>query len=281
MQLKAIFFLSLFLPGSLHAQSKDSVNIFFKTRGTIMIAAIANDGIVIIADSRIAYKSSLSNDILAYRDGFPKIFPLKKFAIAVSGDFSDGEFFIRKILNDFDDSKPSYRTPEECLFKFGLFTKEKYPAYFKKLDSSILICAGYCPEQSISILANNKTYTIAPKTWASNAYLEIDSLHLFAPSKNSSSRKLADMAESAMEKFIKIYHKENEMGGLFSVLKINFDNSYKWLKNDFIGNDYLTECEEARAAFNKKINLHYTSDTNKDLLREMNKVIKKRCSLRN
>jgi hypothetical protein len=245
-----------------------------------MMAVKAKDGIIIVADSRLAYKSSLSNEVLAYQDGLPKIYPLKKFAIAVAGDFSDGEFLIKKIIADFDASKSTYRTPEECLFKFGLFTKEKYPAYFKKLDSSILLCAGYCPEQSIGILANNKTYTIAPKTWASNVYWDMDSLHLFDPPKNAGSKQLAELAETAMTEYIKIFHKEEEMGGLFSVLKINLDNSQRFLSNDFTGNDYLTECEAARAIFNKKVKLHYTSDKNKELMYEMNKTIKARCSVK-
>src|ERR1022692_891803 len=165
MRLKSLFILTCLLPVISNAQLKNSMNILFKTQGTVMMAVKAKDGIIIVADSRIAYKSSLSNDVLAYRDGLPKIFLLKKFTIAVAGDFSDGEFFIRKIIADFDNSKPTYRTPEECLFKFGLFTKEQYPAYFKKLDSNILLCAGYCPEQSIAVLENNRTYTVAPKTW--------------------------------------------------------------------------------------------------------------------
>lgn len=280
MRLKSLFILTCLWTVFSEAQVKNNQNIFFKTKGTIMMAVKAKDGIIMIADSRLAYKSSLSDEVLAYQDGLPKIFPLKKFAIAVAGDFSDGEFFIRKIITDFDGSKQTYRTPEECLFKFGLFTKEKYPAYFKKLDSNILLCAGYCPEQSIGILANNKTYTIAPKTWASNVYWEMDSLHLFNSSQNTSSRQLIDSAESAMTAYIKIFHKENEMGGLFSVLKINLDNSQRWVQNDFSGNDYLTECELARAIFNKKVKLHYTSDRNKDLLHDMNKTIKERCSLK-
>jgi hypothetical protein len=225
------------------------------------------------------YRSAQDNAILAYQDGLPKVFPLKKFVIAVSGDFSDGEMFVKKIIADFDNSKPSYRTPEECLYKFGLFTKTKYPAYFKDLDSNILICAGYCPEQSIGILVKNKTYTITPKIWASNVFFEMDSLHLFIPPQGSNSKQLAGMAESAMKEYIKTFHKENEMGGLFSVLKINADNSYRWQQNDFSSNDYLTECEAARALFNKKIKLEYTSDSNKKLIHEMNRRIRERCSL--
>jgi hypothetical protein len=279
MRLKSLLLLALLFPVFLNAQSKDSVNTLFKTQGTIMMAVKAKDGIIIVTDSRLTYKSTQDDAIIAYQDGQPKIFPLKKFAIALAGDFSDGTFLIKKIITDFDDSKPAYRTPEECLYKFGLFTKAKYPAYFKELDRNILICAGYCPEQSIGILVKNKTYTITPKTWASNAFWEMDSLHLFNPPQGSTSKQLAGLAESAMKEYIKIFHKENEMGGLFSVLKINLDNSYRWEQNDFSGNDYLTECEAARAFFNKKMKLEYTSDSNKKLMHEMNKTIRERCSL--
>lgn len=279
MRLKSLLFLALLLPVFLNAQVKDSVNTLFKTQGTIMMAVKAKDGIIIVTDSRLTYRSTQDNAILAYRDGLPKVFLLKKFAIAVAGDFSDGEALIKKIISNFDNSHPSYRTPEECLYKFGLFTKTKYPAYFKELDSNFLICVGYCPEQSIGILVKNKTYTITPKTWASNVYWEMDSLHLFVPPQGSTSKQLAGMAESAMKEYIKTFHKENEMGGLFSVLKVSPDNSYRWEQNDFSGNDYLTECEAARALFNKKIKLEYTSDNNKKLIHEMNRKIRERCSL--
>jgi hypothetical protein len=262
-----------------NAQVKDSVNNFFKTQGAIIMAVKAKDGIIVVADSRMAYKSSQNGELLAYQDGLPKIYPLKKFAIAITGDFSDGEFLIKKIVTDFDNSSPSYRTPEECIYKFGVFAKQKYPGYFKSLTDNILLCAGYDPEQMIAILLNGKTYPITQDTWASNAFMEIDSLHLFSISKDAGSKKAADSAINAMKQYIKIFHKENELGGLFSVLKISLDNSWRWERNDFSGNDYLTECEAARALFNKKFSLHYTSDKNKRIMQDFNKAIRSKCEL--
>lgn len=241
------------------------------------MAVKASDGIVLVADSRLAYKSAESNEVLAYQDGVPKIYPLKKFAIAVAGDFTDGETLMKKVMTDFDDSKPLYRTPEECLYKFGVFIKEKYPGYFKNIKNDFLICAGYAPEQMIAILYNGKTYPITQDPWASNAFLEIDSLHLFNLQKFANSKQASASAVSAMEGYIKAFHKEKEMGGLFSVLKINLNNSWNWQKNDFTGNDYATECEAAKAFFNKKFSLEYISDKNKKLMQEFNKAIRKKC----
>ena len=68
------------------------------------------------------------------------------------------------------------------------------------------------------------------------------------------------------------------MGSLFSVLKINSDGSWHWTKNEFTGNDYMTECEAAKAVFDKKIKLYFTSDGNKKIMQEANKAIRKRCN---
>ena len=82
--------------------------------GAVIMAVKAKDGIVMVCDSRLAYRSKQNNQLLAYQDGVPKIFPLKKFAIGITGDFSDGTSLIKKIVTDFDKSNPTYRTPEEC-----------------------------------------------------------------------------------------------------------------------------------------------------------------------
>ncbi len=241
------------------------------------MAVKTKDGIVMVSDSRLALKSRQNNEVLAYQDGVPKIYPLKKFAIGISGDFSDGTSLIKKIVTDFDKSNPSYRTPEECLYKFGLFTKEKHPAYFKNLATEPIICAGFAPEKMIAILLDGKTYSINQDIWASNIFMQIDSLKLFSLPKDANSKQAGEAATKALEGYIKAFHKENEAGGLFSVLKINADNSWKWIKNDFTGNDYMTECEAAKALFEKKYKLEYTSDKNKSLMQDFNKAIRKKC----
>jgi hypothetical protein len=277
MKFKILFLITCLLPALLYAQSKDSINVFYRSRGTIMMALKAKDGIIIVADSRIAFRLSSTNEILAYQDGQPKIFPLKKFALAIAGDFSDGEIMVKKIVADFSSSNPVYNTPEECLYRFGLFIKAKYPAYFKNLNNNIIIAAGYCPEQTISILINNTTRTIRNKDWSSNVAAQIDSLHLFTASKNNNSKRMADSAENTMKEYIKIFHTENEMGGYFSALKLNPDNSHNWLKNDFSENGYNTECDANKDWFYKKSNIHYIDSRSKKIISGYNKTIKRKC----
>jgi hypothetical protein len=275
-----LFFLTLLFFAFPDAQAQDSVNSFFRANGAVIMAVKTADGIIMIADSRLAYKSLQNHEVLAYDDGMPKIFPLKKFALGISGDFSDGNSLIRKIVKDFDKSDPSYRTPEECLYRFGLFTKDKYPDYYQSLTSSTLICAGYGPEPMIAILLNGNTYPINQDVWASNVFREIDSLHLFVLPKETGSKQAAEIAANAMKGYIETLHKENELGGLFSVLKINADNSWRWLKNDFTGNDYMTECEAATAMYDKQVRLEYTSGDNKKLMIDYIKAIRKNCNAR-
>jgi hypothetical protein len=277
MKFKILLFFIFLLPALLHAQSKDSINVFYKTRGAIMMAVKAKDGIVIVADSRLAYRLSDTGQVLAYQDGQPKIFPLKKFALAIVGNFTDGNITVKKIISDFSNSNPAYNTPEECLYRFGLFIKSKYPAYFKILNNNIIIAAGYCPEPTISILIKNVTHTIRNKDWVSNVSAQMDSLHLYTASKNSSSKRLGDSAEKAMKDYIKIFHTENEMGGFFSALNINPDNSYSWQKNDFSENGYLSECEANHDWFFDKANIHYIDSRSKKLMNEFDKTIKRKC----
>jgi len=278
MAFKILLSLSFLFPAFTDILAQDSVNNVFMSGGAVIMAVKAKDGIVMVSDSRLAYKSKQNNQLLAYQDGVPKIFPLKKFAIGITGNFSDGTSLVKKIVTDFDKSNPVYRTTEECLYKFGLFTKEKYPAYFKNLTTSVIICAGYGPEQMIAILANGRTYSINQDAWASNVFMEIDSLHLLSLPKDMGSKQTAAAAADALEGYIKAFHKEDEMGSLFSVLKINADGSWHWMKNDFTGNDYMTECEAAKAVFDKKIKLYYTSDASKKIMQDANKAIRKRCN---
>jgi len=278
MSFKILLLLALFFPAFTDILAQDSVNNVFMPGGGVIMAVKAKDGIVMVSDSRLAYKSKQNNSLLAYQDGAPKIFPLKKFAIAITGNFSDGTTLVKKIITDFDKSNPTYRTPEECLYKFGLFTKEKYPAYFKSLTTTVLVCAGYAPEQMIAILANGRTYSINQDAWASNVFMEIDSLHLLSLPKELYSKQAASAAADALEGYIKAFHKENEMGSLMSVLKINADNTWRWTKNDFTGNDYMTECEAAKAVFDKRLKFSYASDAGKKIMQEANKAIRKKCN---
>ncbi|HVM88917.1 MAG TPA: hypothetical protein VMT76_12080 [Puia sp.] len=281
MQIRSLIIIVYFINICFAANSQDSINSYFRSSGAIIMAVKAEDGIVIVADSRLAYRSLQNHEVLAYQDGIPKIFPLKKFALGISGNFSDGNTLIRKIIKDFEKSDPSYRTPEECLYKFGLFTKDKYPLYYENLTTNTVICAGYGPEPMIGILLNGKTYPINQDLWASNVFQEIDSLHLFTIPKEKNSKQVAEAAVDALKDYIKTFHKENEAGGLFSVLKINADNSWKWIKNDFTGNDCLSECESATAIYDKQVRLEYTSGENKKIMSEAVRSIRKNCAQKN
>ncbi len=250
----------------------------FRYHGSIIMAVKCSDGIIMVADSRVFYQAPPpDNTLLAYEDGLPKIFPLKKFALAIAGDMSDGETRIQKIVTDFDRSGATYSTPDECLYKFGLFTRDKYPNYFKSLDKNIVLAAGYSPAATLAVLVHNETYVISDKNWTSNLSSELDSLHLFGSSVLSRCKPVADTAEAAMKAYIRMAHKENEMGGLFSVLKIRPDNSYTWQKNDFTGNGFLTECEASKAYYNKKIKLHFPDPGNKKLMDGLNNIIWLKC----
>jgi hypothetical protein len=222
-----------------------------------------------------------NRETLAYQDGVPKIFPLKKFVFGISGDFSDGNTMVKKIVKDFDTSDSAYKTPEECLYKFGLFTKDKYPEYYQNLVTTTIICAGYGPEAMIGILLNGNIYPINQDTWTSNVFQEIDSLHLFTIPNEKTSKQAAATAINTLTDYIKIFHKGNEAGGFFSVLKINTNNSWKWLKNDFTGNDYQSECEAATAIYSSQARLEYISNNSKKYMDEAIKAVRKICAQKN
>ena len=67
------------------------------------------------------------------------------------------------------------------------------------------------------------------------------------------------------------------MGGFFSVLKINPDNSSTWQQNDFSENGYLTECDANHDWFYDKANIHYINSKSKKLMHDFNKIIKSKC----
>ena len=79
MNFKPLFFILISLLCVRNCFSQNKID--FELHGTIIIAAIGSDGIVMAADSRTAIPGKLGN-VIAFIDSVPKLFPLNKYVYA-------------------------------------------------------------------------------------------------------------------------------------------------------------------------------------------------------
>ncbi len=81
-----------------------------KIKGTLIIATITKEGIVLAADSRgVMFDEGVK---FAYIDSIPKIFNLNQFTIAIAGYTAFGDKFLHQIIYDFSKTELSKSTFE-------------------------------------------------------------------------------------------------------------------------------------------------------------------------
>src|SRR4051812_31941946 len=75
-------------------------------KGTVIIAVIGKDGIVIAADSRGAIAGNSEQDILGYMDSLPKFILINGFPLAFAGSATAGEKSITALADSFNRIEP-------------------------------------------------------------------------------------------------------------------------------------------------------------------------------
>src|SRR5579863_9120878 len=101
----------------------------YSQHGTLIIASIRPDGILIAADSRGSmYKNNDSHTPpIAYTDSLCKIYPFKQFVIAIAGAYELGNKFIYQIVDDFNKNSFYDKSLDNTIKAFEAFMDENYP----------------------------------------------------------------------------------------------------------------------------------------------------------
>jgi 20S proteasome alpha/beta subunit len=212
-----------------------------KIHGTIIIGAIVNDSIVMVADSRVIIgvvgEDANCRNSYAYIDSLPKIFKLKDFLISFAGigDFGGKQIF--SVVNDFNKAYPNKMDFQTTVFKFQDYIDKIYPlAKYPNVKPQFLV-AGFNNGKPQMIIFNRTTKKASKELFSSrNGMLSSDSLisGYFSKSKPHpfDCENVSTLMEDAIYKFAK--DKNNQcIGGPLEIVKSINPNIIHWLKNDF------------------------------------------------
>lgn len=265
--MKKEYSLLLILMIFLHYFTFGQTNSFKKLHGTLIIAAICPDGILIESDSRLGTGQCMVNNKIvsvAYSDSNQKIYLCNKYAIAFSGTIIAGNLFVKNILAKFKSSNPIYTDPLSFLKQFSIFLQKHFPEFYKSFsegDNKIICCGYYNAYPMItgfSKLGFNKIETVGG--YLPSRYLNrksIDTINSFQ----------FDYMEKALQNIIEKYPGENdvetEVGGPTIILKMSPKqvNTFKQggnFKSWLYFTDYIKEC------FKDKISLTFVYPQFKD-----------------
>jgi len=206
-------------------------------QGTIIIGAIANDGIIIAADSRAGIAGN-NKEILAYIDSLPKLTLLiNRYPIAFAGKGNLLDKFYINIVKDFNKTEPKNKDVQSCFIDFREYLLNISP----RIENTFIGGAYYdsAPwlfsfSDSIKTASQDMFYFNEPEL---TPYLKkyTDS--------NISCKKLAIILDSVIHKYAMDAHKEAMIGGPVSIIKISEGNKIEWMQNNLVHKqpkDYAT-----------------------------------------
>lgn len=248
-------------------------NIPFTLHGTIIIAAIGSDGIVIATDSRMVLKDS-KGTLIAYIDGVKKLYQLKKFVFALAGNpMINGNHFFNT-LKHLDTTNVFYNSPREFIDLFLNYYREiSSQALQQALQNSIYVSGYY---NGFKVNNEFQTENIrADSFYMSNYRSYIDSNKLWNFKPNLTTKELIPMVEKVINKIIKL-NEIKDIGGPITILAIDKNNNVTSVKDT---NKYtlLTDCDIVELYYTNKNKIHLFKKEYKDEFDSMMLKMAERC----
>ncbi|MBK5270039.1 MAG: hypothetical protein JJE22_03400 [Bacteroidia bacterium] len=202
----------------------------YSQKGTVIVAAVAKNGIIIAADSRAIIGAN--NHFVAYIDSVSKILRLKDFPIAHAGHSTLNGKIIDQILVEYNKTHPQ---PKDVELTFKDFLKYMYEKY--KIDSSEMFIGG-------GYYSNGKSFLIGFTGTHGDIYYDgfiisdsssILSKYLIPYQKSAdyTCEQLRPIIENTINNYAIKAGKTDEIGGPISVVKITDKNKIIYLQNDF------------------------------------------------
>lgn len=235
---------------------------YTQSGGTLIIAAIGSDGIMIAADSR-SYIGTRGHAI-AYHDNYQKINILNGYQIAIAGINVLGDKPIYVVMNDFNKKYRKHSSIEISLTDFNHYLDniygEKYNYGFNKYiggtyDHGIPELVAFFPKKKPMIGKRIASITTEPG---------LDHYFIYTP---MTCKQLGVMAEKAILKYALDSNLTYSIGGPITIVQITPDNNVHYLQNDFTNSQYKRFHLFFEAFKAKKITLTCVNgNTEKDVL---------------
>jgi hypothetical protein len=241
--------------------------------GTIIIAAIGADGVILVTDSRVTLMDS-TGIVIANYDNENKIYASQKFATSLAGYSSYKNITFSKIISDFYSTKILPNNPSEFNNQLLNFIQLNYIQFSDLMNQNTLITIGKY-DDSLCISFRNSDYQsryINNGCYTNVGYENIK--EYFNYSNTYSCESLKDSAIKAIGKFIKKNNAESQMGGFISVYKIDLKGNGSWLSKNENGRNYPNYCNFVKDFEKKKIKINYLTTNAKKHVEESIKKLK-------
>jgi hypothetical protein len=237
------------------------------SKGSIAVAAICKNGIIIAADTRGGFwygengVVDFDKEPIAYYDTVQKIYTIKNFALCSVGPNTFGFKFINFYFKQY---KKSLKTDESISinnFSFFPFMSTNYPHIIPDLLKVKMFRAGYQNNKPTLCVYQNGNFRCG---WDTAIVYSANELNLDGKQfVNITCEEAVPKIEKIIRDYIKQYKKEYSMGGPIMFLKIAPGNKFEWLKNEPKKENF----EDIRVFYNefkkKKVKVHFTSPENK------------------
>ena len=209
--------------------------------GTLLIAGVGKDGLVMVADSR-GSTGNKQGQLIAYIDSIPKIFKLKNIYLAITGQWSIGNTFLSTIVSGFNKIRTSKNDFVSVVTSFVNYTDSLYPVskfpnssttsfVFAGSDSVNYLIQGYMRDLGYTRIVRKKTLISDNKAVPYlGAYYQYSSLY--------TCDTLAKEFTKTIYSYAKASNLEHEIGGPISIVCIGLNNKLKYFKNSFSKNIY-------------------------------------------
>jgi len=225
----------------------------YSQSGTLIIASIVPNRIVLAADSRGAFyvPGDNSKTIIATIDSSVKIFKLKQFSIGITGVGSLGGIFFTEIIRNFNNSSPLDTSLINTVKKFKSFLDSKFPNDAQR-DSIAIIGCGFVnlKPQIIYFVRGQVQLENSTSIWS-------DSTASKYSFKLDPALSIIDKIHKTMTDCAEGENKTRTIGGPISIVEIMPNNEQVWIENNFSSHYFTTIQELYDAVKNETIKVTY------------------------
>jgi hypothetical protein len=221
-------FVLLLLSGRSYAQQK------ITRQGTVIIAAVGTDGVMLAADSRVTVRHN--GKILAYYDGLSKIYRMGNFGLALIGTAASDRVYLPPVFSAFGRHTDLTQTPIEQIPRllFEYIQKRLASDEFTQFAGNTYILTGYYKNTAfiMPFAFQPQAHMVLRDEVVTDKYVsDSTAVKFFNYAKELSCKQLAKSAEAAIYQSAKIGRKEIFVGGPIAVLTIKPDGTF--VANDF------------------------------------------------
>lgn len=240
----------------------------YKVEGSIVVAVICKDGIVIGADSRATFVDD-NGIVLGYTDGMQKIFTARNFVMASTGLISlSKDKYLLHYYKKFDSSLiDDIPTMQSAIFKLHAFFKNQDSTVYKNFQKTF---RTYCMfESDIPRLAFAYNGSVRPVQdfYSLEPFPElervVDSLKFFT------FIQVEKLIEQGIRNFTIRKNRQHYIGGPIIFLRMQRGNIFTWSKSSSTLFRWQNVCDFRKDYLNRRVKMTFIEPEYKNYLKNM------------